>query len=135
MKPLRWRLRPTEGAAKHLRGRRLRFRQKLRLHPRQKISVSVRQKIGVFEDGVSVLARNFGNVFDELYSANSKNLTALLVKLLASHGHAARAHHAKLANLMECLFHKASDPRMNFVKEYVFGVIMGCQFFRRIILS
>ena len=52
-----------------------------------------------------------------VYSAKPKSLSPLLVKLLASQGQAARAHRAKLANLMGRLFHKTSDPRTNFVKE------------------
>ena len=67
---------------------------------------------------------NFGDVFDELYSAKQKSLATLWAKLRASHGHAARAHRAKLANVMGHLFHEtaASDPRTNFVNEHVFGV-------------
>ena len=68
---------------------------------------------------------NFGDVFNELYSAKPKSLTTLLVKLLASHGHAARVHRAEVANLIGRLFHKTADPRTNFVKEHVFGVKDG----------
>ena len=43
----------------------------------------------------------------------------------ASHGHAARAHCAMVANWIGRLFHKTADPRTNFVKEHVFGVKDG----------
>ena len=52
--------------------------------------------------------RNFGDVFDELYSAKPKSLTTLVVKLLASHGHASRAHCAKVADLIGRLIHLSS---------------------------
>ena len=71
---------------------------------------------------------NFGDVFDELYSAKPrkpKSLTAFLVKLWASHRHAARAHCAKLEKLMGRLSHKTADLRTNFVKEQVFGAKHG----------
>ena len=70
----------------------------------------------------------FGNVFDDLYSARPKCLTRLLVKALASHGHAARGdrgHRAKLAFFMGRLFHKTADPWTKFVKGKVFGVQNG----------
>ena len=74
---------------------------------------------------------NFGDVFDKLYSAKPKSLVTLLVKLLSSHWHAARAHRAKVANLIGRLTHKRADPRTNFVKKHVFGVKDGAPILSR----
>ena len=68
---------------------------------------------------------NYGEVFDELYEALPKSLDRVLVRLRTSHGHAAKAHHAKMAIAIGRLFRKTSDPRTNFVKEQAFGVKDG----------
>lgn len=68
---------------------------------------------------------SFGALFDELYEADTSSLSKLLQKLRTSHGHAARDHHGRMAILIARLFQTTYDPRINFVKEKVFGVKDG----------
>lgn len=68
---------------------------------------------------------NFGGVFDELYDAHPKSLSALLRQLRAAQGHAAKQHRERIAELVANLFRRTVDPQVNWVKKTVFGVKDG----------